>query len=145
MTSVQKRKPVGTTNAQRGRTEPKRETRISQLPDYWVPASTSRPRLRISVNGKTGGPEGFRNEQRGILVISLPIDTHPGPPHMKWYHGIGVATCDDPYYYCPLSQPVPEPEHGVGRQTSKSGEYHVQDQTWICTLDEQGVRYAESL
>lgn len=64
MTSVQKRQPVGTTNAQRGRTEPKRETRISQLPDYWVPAATSHPRLRISVNGKTGGPEGFRNEQR---------------------------------------------------------------------------------
>lgn len=29
MTSVQKRQPVGTTNAQRGRTEPKRETRIA--------------------------------------------------------------------------------------------------------------------
>lgn len=28
---------------------------------------------------------------------------------MKWYRGIGVATRDDPYYYCPLSQPVPEP------------------------------------
>ena len=46
----------GIPDAQRGRREPKRETRMSLPPDNWVPASTSHPRLRIFVNGKTGGP-----------------------------------------------------------------------------------------